>query len=101
MIADICDRVAVMHAGQIVETAPVRELFARPEHPYTDALLRQSLGRSGPGSRRSPATSWPFEHLPAAPCRAAATPRRSARKLVELTGRRPLRPGRRVGGERA
>jgi oligopeptide/dipeptide ABC transporter ATP-binding protein len=39
VIAEVADEVAVMYAGQIVEQAPVRELFARPEHPYTEALL--------------------------------------------------------------
>jgi len=39
VVARICDRVAVMYAGQIVETGPVREIFARPAHPYTRALL--------------------------------------------------------------
>ena len=40
VVAQIADRVAVMYAGQIVETADVREIFARPMHPYTEALLR-------------------------------------------------------------
>jgi peptide/nickel transport system permease protein len=40
VIADICDRVAVMYAGQIVEEASVDDLFARPQHPYTGGLLR-------------------------------------------------------------
>jgi peptide/nickel transport system permease protein len=40
VVADICDRVAVMYAGQVVETAPARELFARPRHPYTEGLLK-------------------------------------------------------------
>ena len=39
VIADLCDRVAVMYAGQIVEEASVHDLFARPQHPYTEGLL--------------------------------------------------------------
>jgi len=40
VVAGVCDRVAVMHAGQIVETADVHRLFKRPAHPYTRGLLR-------------------------------------------------------------
>jgi oligopeptide/dipeptide ABC transporter ATP-binding protein len=40
IVANMCDRVAVMYAGRIVEVAPVRELFEQPAHPYTEALLR-------------------------------------------------------------
>ncbi|NNF76578.1 MAG: ABC transporter ATP-binding protein [Rhizobiales bacterium] len=39
VIAGIADRVMVMYGGQVVEQAPVRELFANPQHPYTKALL--------------------------------------------------------------
>src|SRR6202011_3806520 len=39
VVADICDRVAVMYAGQVVEQESVADLFARPRHPYTAALL--------------------------------------------------------------
>jgi oligopeptide/dipeptide ABC transporter ATP-binding protein len=39
IVAKMCDRVAVMYAGKIVEQAPVRELFDDPRHPYTRALL--------------------------------------------------------------
>jgi oligopeptide/dipeptide ABC transporter ATP-binding protein len=39
VIAGIADRVIVMYGGQIVEQAPVRELFGNPQHPYTRALL--------------------------------------------------------------
>ncbi|MDT0307720.1 ABC transporter ATP-binding protein [Streptomyces sp. DSM 44917] len=39
VVADVADRIAVMYAGRIVETAPVKELYARPAHPYTRGLL--------------------------------------------------------------
>jgi oligopeptide/dipeptide ABC transporter ATP-binding protein len=37
--AALCDRIAVMYAGQIVETGPTAELFARPRHPYAQGLV--------------------------------------------------------------
>jgi oligopeptide/dipeptide ABC transporter ATP-binding protein len=40
IVSGLCDRVQVMYAGRIVETAPVREIFANPQHPYTKALQR-------------------------------------------------------------
>jgi len=39
VVAHVCDHVAVMYLGQLVETAPTRALFERPRHPYTSALL--------------------------------------------------------------
>jgi peptide/nickel transport system ATP-binding protein len=39
VVAELADEVAVMYAGRIVEHAPVEELFARPQHPYTIGLL--------------------------------------------------------------
>ena len=39
VVAEIADRVAVMYAGQVVEVAPVLELFENPQHPYTRSLL--------------------------------------------------------------
>ncbi|MDM7946038.1 MAG: ABC transporter ATP-binding protein [Oceanibaculum nanhaiense] len=39
VIADICERVMVMYAGRVVETAPTNQLFANPGHPYTRGLL--------------------------------------------------------------
>jgi peptide/nickel transport system ATP-binding protein len=50
VIAETADRVAVMYAGRIVETGPVRDLFRAPKHPYTQGLLA-SIPGEGAGSR--------------------------------------------------
>ncbi len=42
VVQHICDRVAVMYIGQLVELAPTQNLFQRPRHPYTEALLGAS-----------------------------------------------------------
>jgi len=49
IVAEACDRVAVMYAGQIVEEGPARRVFDTPAHPYTRELLRSiiSLGTEG------------------------------------------------------
>lgn len=47
VIAEVSDRVAVMYAGYVAELSTTRELFARPTHPYTHALLR-SIPKIGP-----------------------------------------------------
>ena len=39
VVEHVCDRVAVMYAGRIVEMGPVREIFDNPAHPYTQALI--------------------------------------------------------------
>ena len=39
VVAKMCDRVAVMYAGRIIEQGPVRDIFNHPAHPYTQALL--------------------------------------------------------------
>jgi oligopeptide/dipeptide ABC transporter ATP-binding protein len=39
IVAKMCDQVAVMYAGKLVERAPVRTIFNQPAHPYTEALL--------------------------------------------------------------
>jgi oligopeptide/dipeptide ABC transporter ATP-binding protein len=51
VVAEIADHVSVMYAGQIVEQAPVIELFDRPEHPYTEALLGALPRLEGAGIR--------------------------------------------------
>jgi peptide/nickel transport system ATP-binding protein/oligopeptide transport system ATP-binding protein len=44
VVAQVCDRVAVMYAGQVVELAPVDEVLRAPKHPYTAALLNSLPG---------------------------------------------------------
>ena len=56
VVAQTCERVCVMYAGRIVEAAPAAELFARPRHAYTHALLR-SMPDGGPA--RQPLTPIP------------------------------------------
>jgi oligopeptide/dipeptide ABC transporter ATP-binding protein len=53
VVAESADDVSVMYAGQIVEQAPAVELFARPEHPYTEALLSALPDLDDPGARQS------------------------------------------------
>ncbi|RBP14318.1 peptide/nickel transport system permease protein [Roseiarcus fermentans] len=67
VVADLCDRVAVMYAGEIVEIADVESIFDRPAHPYTRGLIdsnpiaskRGSPLPSIPGAVPSPA-NWPI-----------------------------------------
>ncbi|MFJ6407588.1 ABC transporter ATP-binding protein [Streptomyces hydrogenans] len=71
LAAAVSDRVHVMYAGRIVESGPAEELFARPLHPYTTALLASTPRLTAPGGRlsaipgqppdpRTPLTGCPF-----------------------------------------
>jgi peptide/nickel transport system ATP-binding protein len=51
MVAEMCETIAVMYAGRIVETGPTAEVFARPRHPYTAGLLNSSPRRARKGER--------------------------------------------------
>nr|WP_323783040.1 dipeptide/oligopeptide/nickel ABC transporter permease/ATP-binding protein [Amylibacter sp.] len=88
--ADVCDRIAVMYCGEIVETAAVDDLFAGPKHPYTAGLLSaMPHGASGtpplPVIRGSVPTPghWPAGCRFAARCPYAAT---ACSPPVPLTG---------------
>ena len=60
VVANLCDRVNVMYAGRIVESAPIRDLFHRPSHGYTLGLLSSTPRIDGPALRRLS----PIEGLP-------------------------------------
>lgn len=68
VVERLCDRVGIMYLGRIVELAPTREIFARPRHPYTQALLAAAPRLSGARERRAVA-------LPGEPPSAAHLPR--------------------------
>ncbi|MFF5303031.1 dipeptide/oligopeptide/nickel ABC transporter permease/ATP-binding protein [Streptomyces sp. NPDC013161] len=53
VVADLCDRVTVMQTGAVVESAPVAQLFADPQHPYTRMLLSSTLEDAEPRSALS------------------------------------------------
>ncbi|TIQ37251.1 MAG: ABC transporter ATP-binding protein [Mesorhizobium sp.] len=53
-VAELCDRVAVMYAGEVVEQGAVRDIFHSPGHPYTRALLECDPGRIKKSTRTLP-----------------------------------------------
>jgi oligopeptide/dipeptide ABC transporter ATP-binding protein len=63
VIAQACDRVAVMYGGHIVETGPVETIYHEPEHPYTRALLNSvpALDSAGNVRRRAALAGHPPE----------------------------------------
>ena len=98
VVAETARRVVVMYAGQVVETAGVRELFRQPLHPYTHALLASVPAPGAAGAeplRAIPGTVPDLRHLPPG-CRfAPRCPRVFDRCRAEAV---PLyqRPGRTV-----
>jgi len=59
VIAETCDRVAVMYAGRVVETASVKQIFDAPAHPYTRGLLNSIVHVEGPIQRLTPIPGQP------------------------------------------
>jgi dipeptide transport system ATP-binding protein len=74
VVAQVCDRVAVMYAGKIVESARVEDLFDRPQHPYTQALLR-SLPNLNTKAVRLPTIAGQPPDLSAESCGCPFAPR--------------------------
>jgi len=54
VIAELCDHVVVMYAGEVVERGSVRDIFHKPGHPYTEALLNCDPGRIKEATRNLP-----------------------------------------------
>jgi oligopeptide transport system ATP-binding protein len=80
VVAGLCDRVNVMYAGRVVESAPVRDLFRRPSHGYTLGLLGSTLRLDGVAARLTPINGMPpnlIDPLPLCPflprCRVAVS----------------------------
>ncbi|QSO48971.1 ABC transporter ATP-binding protein [Alicyclobacillus mengziensis] len=54
VVAEMCDRVAVMYAGRVMEQGPVREIFRNPQNPYTIGLMNSIPKLEGPRTRLQP-----------------------------------------------
>lgn len=59
LAGDLCDRIAVMYSGQVVESGPTEQVLSRPTHPYTLGLLRSAPGWSADAPLRGIAGSAP------------------------------------------
>ena len=112
VVAEMCDDVVVMYSGRVVERGPVRDVFATPQHPYTEALLQSipMLGmtqaeplrvirgsvpspRDWPeGCRFRPRCDYAFEKCIELPPLFSAEPQESACWLCEQGRRTPAPP---------
>ena len=91
VVAEVCDRVVVMYAGQVVESGSVGDIFAEPQHPYTQGLLASlpTLDRGRrrldpiPGTVPSP-TEWPTGCRFAERCSMASEECEAEQPLLDL-----------------
>ena len=103
VVARMCDRVAVMYAGRIVECGPVRQVFEHPSHPYTQALIASVPKMTGTTGRldddRGPAAvaDGPAGRLPLRAalrlCRAALPGRLSGHASMSAPSIPPIAGG--------
>lgn len=116
VVAEVCDRVAVMYGGHVVETGPIDAIYHDPQHPYTRALLDSipDLDAAGNATRRHPISGYPPELSEVIPgcvfaprCRFAVPKCQGVSMALEHVGPRrasacPIRPlaaGSRSDGE--
>jgi oligopeptide/dipeptide ABC transporter ATP-binding protein len=93
VVAEVCDRVVVMYAGQVVETGSVYDIFDEPSHPYTRGLLASLPSVDDPGKRLDsiPGTvpnpiDWPVGCRFRERCSLAAQGCEQPQELVDLDG---------------
>ncbi len=99
VVAGTCQYVNVMYAGRIVESAPVKQLFATPAHPYTVGLLNSIPGlNTARGSRLTPIAGQPpdLAHVPAGCPYAARCPKVQPRCRQERPELMPVHRGEQV-----
>ncbi len=101
VVAEVTQRVVVMYAGKVVEEAPVRQLFAKPMHPYTQGLIRSipRLDRAGKAKERLEAIPGTVPNMLTPPpgCRFAPRCKFASDKcLAGLPPLREIEPGHKV-----
>jgi oligopeptide/dipeptide ABC transporter ATP-binding protein len=89
LIAELCDSVAVMYAGEIVERGSVRDIFHRPAHPYTQRLLACDPARIEEPTSRLPTIAGEVPNLLAIPNGCIFAPR-CEQAFAPCAGSRPL-----------
>jgi oligopeptide/dipeptide ABC transporter ATP-binding protein len=75
VVAELCDHIVVLYAGEVVESGPVREIFYRPAHPYTQALLACDPARLDLVQRELPTIAGDVPNLMRVPAGCVFTPR--------------------------
>ena len=82
LIAELCDEVVVLYAGEVLERGDIHRIFATPAHPYTRALLECDPARIAPGARRLPVIAGDVPDLRAPPRGCVFAPRCVAAEAV-------------------
>jgi oligopeptide/dipeptide ABC transporter ATP-binding protein len=97
VVAEICQQVVVMYAGKMVESADVKELFARPAHPYTVGLFKSlpKIGGKEGSLNPIPGVVPSLLHLPSG-CAFRDRCFKSNSKCAEEPAWREIRPGHKV-----
>ncbi len=96
VVADVADRIAVMYAGRVVESAPVRAVYAEPAHPYTRGLLESvpRLDRKGRELYAIPGTPPSAHRVPPGCAFNPRCPMARERCRAEVPALRQVRPER-------